>query len=373
MARRVLIEGWRGISHSYALVNQHQILALLDRPEVKLFHRDLPFFGTRWNEKTNSAGFDAARRARIDAVPPPDGGRFDTIYRIGYPPRGYGGDAEKIFCFNTLEYFGKPIFYDGPEAAVAHSNQRVTIVTPSNWARSAFLASGVDESRVVVVPHGVDPATFRPLGAAERLALRRQMGIAEDAFVFLNVSAMTVNKGIDLLLRAFEVVHARHPRARLVLKDHGDLYLTKAADRVAEFRAASGSARAATTILSQNVSLAGMRQIYALCDAYVSPYCAEGFNLPPLEAAACGTPLVVTAGGPTDDYADPAFALKIASRPAHYPRFGGGLAPDLDSLIDCMERLVSGRASQIDMSRGAALVRDRHSWARVADRLVALF
>ena len=96
-------------------------------------------------------------------------------------------------------------------------------------------------------------------------------------------------------------------------------------------------------------------------------------DLPPLEAAACGTPLVVTAGGPTDDYADPAFALKIASRPAHYPRFGGGLAPDLDSLIDCMERLVSGRASQIDMSRGAALVRDRHSWARVADRLVALF
>ena len=43
-------------------------------------------------------------------------------------------------------------------------------------------------------------------------------------------------------------------------------------------------------------------------DVYVSPYHAEGFNLPVLEAVACGIPVVVSAGGSTEDFTHPAFA-----------------------------------------------------------------
>ena len=47
---------------------------------------------------------------------------------------------------------------------------------------------------------------------------------------------------------------------------------------------------------------AQMAALYNLADAYVTPYHAEAFNMPALEAAACGVPLIVPRGGPTDDF-----------------------------------------------------------------------
>ncbi len=40
---------------------------------------------------------------------------------------------------------------------------------------------------------------------------------------------------------------------------------------------------------------------------------AEGFNLTPLEAAACGTQIVVTKGGSTDDYFQECMGYQIDS------------------------------------------------------------
>ena len=63
-------------------------------------------------------------------------------------------------------------------------------------------------------------------------------------------------------------------------------------------------------VISKNLSLNDLQQLYGSCDAYVSPYRAEGFNITSLEAAACGLPVILTSGGSTDDYYDSSFALK---------------------------------------------------------------
>ena len=54
--------------------------------------------------------------------------------------------------------------------------------------------------------------------------------------------------------------------------------------------------------ISRNMDLSTLNELYNITDCYVSPYRAEGFNLTPLEAAASGTPIIVTKGGSTDDY-----------------------------------------------------------------------
>ena len=41
--KRLLVEGWRFIPHSYALVAQAHCLSLLRRNDVELRFRDLPF------------------------------------------------------------------------------------------------------------------------------------------------------------------------------------------------------------------------------------------------------------------------------------------------------------------------------------------
>ena len=52
----ILIEGWRGINHSFSLVNQWQIIELLKTSNI--YFKDVPFISDRWNKKDNSSGFE---------------------------------------------------------------------------------------------------------------------------------------------------------------------------------------------------------------------------------------------------------------------------------------------------------------------------
>jgi glycosyltransferase involved in cell wall biosynthesis len=122
-------------------------------------------------------------------------------------------------------------------------------------------------------------------------------------------------------------------------------------------------------ILSNNLTVDQLSTLYNISDAYVSPYRAEGFNLTPLEAAACGIPIIVTGGGATDDYYHPSFALQIAGKPATEAnnRF---IEPDLDSLIAAMLALVEGRAQNLDSAVALDYIAENFSWKRVTDRLI---
>ena len=81
------------------------------------------------------------------------------------------------------------------------------ILTPSKWSRDGFIASGADPKRVLIVPHGADPEIYHPLEDEARQELRDQMGCR--GFIFLSVGAMTKNKGLSLLLKAFAAVIAK--------------------------------------------------------------------------------------------------------------------------------------------------------------------
>jgi glycosyltransferase involved in cell wall biosynthesis len=61
--------------------------------------------------------------------------------------------------------------------------------------------------------------------------------------------------------------------------------------------------------------------IYTAADCLVQPYRGEGFCLPALEAMACGVPVMVTNGGPTDDFVDDTVGWRL---PAQKQPFGDG-------------------------------------------------
>ena len=374
---RVLIQGWRGISHSYALVNQFQLLELLKHDDLVLFHEDLPFADARWSTARSFSGFSESDTARINAIPRADG-PVDAVYRISFPYRLYGGDCRKIFCFGTSETqtLDAACVYRGPVDQIRYANETVEIVTPSNWSKRGFVKVGAREDQVHVVPHGVDPTIFRPALPDENVQMRARLGIPPDAFVFLSAGAMTHNKGIDKLLLAFADIHRRHRHATLLLKDQSSLYALTAKKTIAAVKLSHpgvlDAALGSIGVLSENYTLEDMRLLYGVSDAYVSPYKSEGFALTPLEAAACGVPIVVTAGGATDDYAQPSFALKIASK-LESKGAETWLEPELDSVIACMETLIEKRGAELNPAKGAAWIAENFSWARAAEKLAALF
>jgi glycosyltransferase involved in cell wall biosynthesis len=119
-----------------------------------------------------------------------------------------------------------------------------------------------------------------------------------------------------------------------------------------------------------------MAELLGAADCYVSPYRAEGFNMPVLEAMACGVPVICTAGGPTDDFTDAAFASRIDSRlqkvdldPSHA---GEVLEPDLDHLVALMTEIAGNRdAASARGALAACYAQERFTWETVTGVLVA--
>lgn len=384
--KTVCIEGWRGVSHSIALVNQFQLLAMLDRPDLRLFHRDLPFFMKHWNAKQLPAGFTPQEQARIDAIaPPPDGLQPDTVLRISSPFRAELTPAQKTLTFMVTECALAPECFDGPTPDKSvFTREANRIVTPSRWSRDRLTDWGIDPAGIHVVPHGVKTDTFLPLSPTDRAAGRAALGIAPDDVLYLNVGVATWNKGIDLLIQAFARLRQHQPRARLLLKEQKAMY-GMGVDRIlaqvgrAQPGLLTADVLAGISLISGSLDQAQLRALYGVADAYVSPYRAEGFNLPVLEAMACGTPVIVTGGGATDDFCAEPLAVRLPSRPgtkADEPAmFGAFLVPDLDALTDAMTDVARSGQPRDTPARLAArsALAARHDWHQVTEGLVALF
>ena len=195
---------------------------------------------------------------------------------------------------------------------------------------------------------------------------------------------MTWNKGIDVLLRAFARVRRNNPNARLLLKDSRQLFgvgAQEVVDRLLheEPSVITEEIRASIILVTGTLPLAQMNLLYCAADAYVSPYRAEGFNLPVIEAIASGTLVIVTAGGPTDDFCNASVALKVTSdyvenQLLNIRDSGFHLEPQLDSLVDHMETALQGHGIPREVfSEGRKRLVEDYSWTACTEKLVKLF
>lgn len=368
------------------MVNQNQLLELMRLPSWRLLHRDAPYFLPHWDRSQLLPGFTADEQARIDALQPPqEGETVDLCLRIASPVRpGPQGFARRTVTFVVTEFGLSETSFE----PAGLSPQRLTsaddfVVTPSAWAKARLVDYGFQADKVCVVPHGYKTDVFSPCGAEERRDLRTRLGFAPDEVVFLNVGVSTWNKGQDLLLLAFAQLRLEGLRVRLILKDHKGLYNVGVEQFIADLAArapqvAHAQVQAGISVISTSLNLQQLRQLYAVADGYVSPYRAEGFNLPVLEAMGCGTPVIVTGGGATDDFVPNELGVRLPSLPRRRDEMpqvrGHYLTPDLPALIESMRKMardpVRGSAEQ----EAARLELARtFNWQVVTQKLVEIF
>src|SRR5262249_37628289 len=141
-----------------------------------------------------------------------------------------------------------------------------------------------------------DPDRFRPGLEPLSLATGKKLKL-------LFVGGTIERKGVDVLLAAYRRAFARADDVCLVVKDMGvgTFYRNQTAEYA--IRAIQNDPTAPEIIsLTDDLTEEELARLYAAADALVHPYRGEGFGLPVLEAMACGLPVVVTAGGPTDEF-----------------------------------------------------------------------
>lgn len=148
----------------------------------------------------------------------------------------------------------------------------------------------------LLVPHAVDTAVFAPL--PNREPVRDEMGLAGRFAIGIN-SANTdpFRKGFAEQLEAFSGFAQRHPEALLMI--HSRAQTRQGTDLnalVAELAIPQRQVRLGDQYLiaAGLASQGDLAQWYGALDVLSNCSYGEGFGLPPLEAQACGTPVVVT-------------------------------------------------------------------------------
>jgi glycosyltransferase involved in cell wall biosynthesis len=377
---QVIVEGWRFIYHSYCVANQFQLLEMLARPEVHLFHRDMPYIDPAWQTKTSL--FDIPTETLLRSIPSASANQFAGVTLRMYCPWNFAASSSAetwvfaatewgIVTKTLLEAIGVNSITETPV------NSEVKIITPSAWSKAGLIRSGVQPERIAVVPLGADTSIYYPPSDSERRSLRQTFGWS-DYFIFLNIGGQTDRKGIRPLLKAFAAAADKYPHARLVLKGSELLYPSRdeiaAACRVVLTDAEKAKVLPRLIYSGSQLSFAQIAQLYRAADAYVSPYLAEGFNLPVLEAAACGLPVICTAGGPTDDFTRSDFSLLVESKFRAVEIAGETLfilAPEWQHLTELMQAAIEqpALAARARLA-GPRFVAENFTWKHAVDRLL---
>lgn len=384
---KVCIEGWRGINHSYSIVNQWQLLNLINK-NILLRHRDVSY-DSNWNTEKNHNGFSEIQNNIIENVTEKQNENieYDIIYRISFPYNLLPIKRGKLFIYGTSEllFINKTMFCNGD---IAKLDEITRIIVPSNWSKQGFINSKVREEKIIVLSHGIDPKTFYLVENTERERFRNNFKINKDDFAILSLGAMTRNKGVDKLLISYFLLKKKYKNLKLILKDQSNLYHLTAGHLIKELfftkykNYISDEALAGISIISENLNLTKLHQLYTAADLYVSPYRAEGFNLPPLEAAASGTSILVTKGGSTDDY----FSLTMGAQIESSLSFSGFednsgpwmdkekyLEPNQESLNTEIEKSLHTKKNHFKTMESVKFIHTNFNWDIICNKLINIF
>lgn len=202
-----------------------------------------------------------------------------------------------------------------------------------------------------VVRNGVDLARFTPAADRDRVraALPALCDVGPGTPLVVCVGRLCAQKGQDVLLRAWPAVTAALPAARLVLVGEGPerrrLLLETPPGTVL-----AGAARDTVPW-------------YQAADVVVLPSRWEGMALAPLEAMACGSPVVTT-------------DVSGARESLHPADAAGCVVPvaDAAALSAALLRLLADRTLRTAVGqRALARARERHDVARAAAGIAAMY
>jgi len=391
--KNLIIHGWRDINHSFSIVNQNQIIHLSESSNYNIFHFDENKYNPKWTNKRNSANFDIEKEKLINSIQIPNKSDYKNsiIYSINFPFLSYTNKKieNSIFHFIVTEFgISKKDLFLNKELSNINNSINEYVITPSLWSKNKLINSGLDANKIFVIPHGVDKYLLFMQSTNVRNQLRTNFGINENEYCFLNLSSMTYNKGIDLLLLSYIKLFKKYPFIKLILKDQFNLYDISAQDQVSLILKSypeydNFNLRKSIIVISENLSSEQLNFLYNIADCYVSPYRAEGFNMPVIEALACGCPVIVTANGATDDFVNVHCKAwyKISSTlvpntdlPFNLYNSDLGndfhLLPDLNSLYQNMETSIFNKSRNHLLS---SYIRENFNWKSISNMMLKLF
>jgi glycosyltransferase involved in cell wall biosynthesis len=241
-------------------------------------------------------------------------------------------------------------YYGHIDQAVRWTDQIVAV--SESTKRDAMLHLGVPEDKVTVVYEAANPI-FRPLDQLEaREEVRRRHGL--DARFILFVSTIEPRKNVPTLMRAaWQLMQCYKQDVHVVLAG-GKGWLNEDAFAIVEQLKLGDRVHFVGRVSSED-----LLYLYNAAEMLAHPAFYEGFGLPPLEAMACGLPVIVS---------------NVASLPEVVGDAGLLIDPhNVDELTVAMWRVLQEGELRREMREKGLRQAARFSWERAARETLRIY
>ncbi len=224
--------------------------------------------------------------------------------------------------------------HDRPQWQIDQLNREIElanhILIGSSFVKDTFVAEGVPEEKLTVIPYGTDTTFFQP-------PFEKQC--CPDRFNVLFVGQISQRKGLSYLLRAYERIHGPGTSLTLV----GQLMENDGGDSLRNWRHFLRHV--------PHVPRTELAVLFQQADVFVFPTLVEGMGLVVIEAMASGLPVITTPNGPGDIVRDGMDGFIVPPR-------------DVDALVDRLERLRDDPELRFKMAANAKSRSEEFTWER---------
>jgi phosphoheptose isomerase len=214
--------------------------------------------------------------------------------------------------------------------------------------------------KITIIPCGFSPHEFYPL---DRLLARMVLGIDPSECVILQLGRIVPRKGIDTVVKALAQVRKTSMPVRLIVVG-GETNSNHAPDteilRLQRLAHEEGVTESVLFTGRQNRDM--LKYYYSAADIFITTPWYEPFGITPLEAMACGTPVIGSNVG----------GLKYS---IEHGKTGYLVPPnDPDALAQRIRELFNDPALLQKMKRNAIRrVNSLFTWSRVSDMVASLY
>jgi len=229
----------------------------------------------------------------------------------------------------------------------ARKSRRIITISEST-KRDTVRLLGVSSKKVDVVYCGVDKV-FHPLPEREVASFRQERGLPERIILF--VGTIEPRKNVARLVEAYSRLRDR--QVKLVIGGARGWLYEEIFARVEELEL-TGDVLFPGYIPPEELPL-----WYNAAELFVYPSLYEGFGLPPLEAMACGTPVITS---------------NVSSLPEVVGEAGLTVDPmDSEGLAEAMNQVLGDGALRQSMREWGLARAGRFSWAKAARETVGVY
>lgn len=230
-------------------------------------------------------------------------GNFDFVIGVGF----WGNVPEVVQ--EPLKFGVTPIPWFNADGWVANYkedfNKIKLMFTTSEWVRSIYERDGVDVSKIVPMPIGIDTDLFKPMedtkeNRENRLALRRMFGVRDNEKMILTMGGDVTSKGAQEMMKALAEIDKEFKDWKYVCKAWPSECAGEWHDIERELAESLGIIDK-VVFIDDTFSPEFMSEVLNCCDIYAAPSRIEGFGMIQVEAMACGKPVIsIDVGGPAE-------------------------------------------------------------------------